>query len=185
MVGNQFYRRNGLTDCATGCQQQLEGAFPLEWRDWGSFGWSSFPVYGFTGDCRSGSCIDTTMSSVRFALFRRLVCLFVRFAHLSIDARQGFAGMQIGWAQRTSMCALLIAWCNVSRLFVCLFVWFAETPVTAFGANTTFRFWAKCGGGPCTGITFAINAPCSVTASPAMTFTTVCAKQKNKPHSRC
>ncbi len=127
-IAEQFYARNGNQDCPAlnavvpGCQIQMEGAYNVEWRDWGSFNWSPFPNFGFTGDCHTGThCVDTTLSS-------------------------GFAAVQIGWVQSIA--------------------------VSQFPAGSTFKFWAKCIAGPCTGITFGINNPCAlVSSSPALTLT--------------
>lgn len=85
IIDEQFYSRNGGVDCPSlnsqtgGCSVKTEGAYLLEWRDWGSFGFSPFPNYGFTADCVRGTrCIDTTLST-------------------------SSAAVQLGWTQKISM----------------------------------------------------------------------------------
>lgn len=84
IVGDQFYAYKGgvpAVDCPSlnsqpnGCSIKTSGDFNMEWRHWSSFGIPGLPQYGFTGDCHSGSCIDTTQSTA-------------------------FAGVLIGWVNK-------------------------------------------------------------------------------------
>lgn len=65
VLEDQYY---GYSSCAQGTcdsspKNKVSGPFLLEWRDWGSFGFSPAPIYGTTAGCFSGSCVDSTVNT--------------------------------------------------------------------------------------------------------------------------